>query len=160
RSSLRSPRLDGDQDVALEAKVHYQPAKSVPLSTWPHFVAKHRTKLKLLAASSIVLGLGLPVYSTQPYFTLTAIALLAGGIVLLVASQRKSQPAGATTPGLAFRGLLPFQEADRDHFYGRDSDTLLMLKKVTSPEFRFGVLYGDSGCGKTSLLRAGVLPRL
>jgi serine/threonine protein kinase len=62
--------------------------------------------------------------------------------------------------GAAFRGLLPFQEADRDRFYGRDIDISAVLEKVMHREFRFGVLYGDSGCGKTSLIQAGILPRL
>ena len=60
----------------------------------------------------------------------------------------------------AFRGLLPFQEADRDRFHGREVDTLALFERVLQDEFRFGVLYGDSGCGKTSLLRAGLIPKL
>jgi WD40 repeat protein len=64
------------------------------------------------------------------------------------------------TAGAAFRGLLPFQESDRDRFYGRDIETHAVLEMVTHSEFRFGVLFGDSGCGKTSLIRAGLLPLL
>jgi hypothetical protein len=60
----------------------------------------------------------------------------------------------------AFRGLLPFQEADRDRFYGREPEIRSLLTMLSAAEFRFGVLFGDSGCGKTSLLRAGLMPRL
>lgn len=71
------------------------------------------------------------------------------------------KPVAATLPkGAAFRGLLPFQEADRDRFYGRATDIAALFDMVTHIDFRFGVLYGDSGCGKTSLLRAGLAPML
>lgn len=66
----------------------------------------------------------------------------------------------ATATGAAFRGLLPFQEADQDRFYGREPATEALLNMISHSDFRFGVLLGQSGCGKTSLLRAGVLPRL
>jgi WD40 repeat protein len=62
--------------------------------------------------------------------------------------------------GAAFRGLLPFHEADRDRFYGRDGDIAAAFDMIRHLDFRFGVLFGHSGCGKTSLLRAGLLPVL
>ena len=67
---------------------------------------------------------------------------------------------GAPPGDVAFRGLLPFQEADRDRFYGRETDTAALFRMVAHEEFRFGVLFGESGCGKTSLLKAGLVPRL
>ena len=69
-------------------------------------------------------------------------------------------PAAEAPPSVAFRGLLPFQEADRDRFYGREADTAALFEKVTHEHFRFGVLFGESGCGKTSLVMAGLVPRL
>lgn len=60
----------------------------------------------------------------------------------------------------AFRGLSAFEETDRNCFYGRDKDTLALFQMITRDRFRFGVLYGDSGCGKSSLLMAGIVPRL
>ncbi len=69
-------------------------------------------------------------------------------------------PRSVSGAGAAFRGLLPFQEADRDAFFGRKPDVQALVQKITQRDFRFGVLYGDSGCGKTSLLRAGLVPEL
>ena len=60
----------------------------------------------------------------------------------------------------AFRGLSPFRESDRDRFYGREDETAALLTMVGRASFRFGVLYGDSGAGKTSLITAGLMPRL
>ncbi|MCC6744682.1 MAG: protein kinase [Acidobacteria bacterium] len=60
----------------------------------------------------------------------------------------------------AFRGLLPFQEADRGCFFGRAAETASLVKLVSHADFRFGVLFGESGTGKSSLLRAGLIPAL
>lgn len=73
---------------------------------------------------------------------------------------KTAKPAYPLPRGAAFRGLLPFQEADRDRFYGREIETAALFEMITHGEFRFGVLYGESGCGKTSLLRAALMPRL
>jgi len=58
----------------------------------------------------------------------------------------------------ALRGLLPFEEGDELPGRGRDAQDIFTL--VSSSSFRFGVLWGESGCGKTSLLRAGLIPKL
>ncbi|HEU0291824.1 MAG TPA: ATP-binding protein [Anaerolineales bacterium] len=65
------------------------------------------------------------------------------------------EPLSATA---ALRGLLPFEEGDDLPGRGRDVQDIHTL--VSSSTFRFGVLWGESGCGKTSLLRAGLVPRL
>lgn len=57
-----------------------------------------------------------------------------------------------------FLGLEPFREVDAAWFHGRDQDeeALAQLLRRTGP----AVVYGASGLGKTSLLRAGLFPRL
>ncbi|MEP6836351.1 MAG: ATP-binding protein [Gemmatimonas sp.] len=55
-------------------------------------------------------------------------------------------------------GLLSFSEDAKDYFHGRDQeiDELVRLFRRETTT----VLYGQSGIGKTSLLRAGLFPRL
>lgn len=61
-------------------------------------------------------------------------------------------------PSATLRGLLPFE--DGDELPGRSRDIQGINTLVISSEFQFGVLWGESGCGKTSLLRAGLVPKL
>jgi len=55
-------------------------------------------------------------------------------------------------------GLDAFDEAGRDFFHGRDEEITDLLRRVR--EAPLTVLFGKSGLGKTSLLRAGLFPRL
>ena len=55
-------------------------------------------------------------------------------------------------------GLASFREADRDFFHGRDSESGELTRLVLRE--RLTVLFGLSGLGKSSLLAAGVFPRL
>ncbi|GAA2230448.1 XRE family transcriptional regulator [Streptomyces nogalater] len=54
-------------------------------------------------------------------------------------------------------GLTPFQQADADMFFGRESLTDRLAEHLKRK--RLLVLLGASGSGKSSVLRAGVLPR-
>ncbi len=58
-----------------------------------------------------------------------------------------------------FRGLTPFLEQDRGSFFGRKNEIQNLLSKTQGDE-RFHVLHGSSGTGKTSILRAGLMPEL
>jgi conflict system STAND superfamily ATPase/sulfatase-modifying factor enzyme 1 len=62
------------------------------------------------------------------------------------------------SPSATLRGLLPFEEGDQ--LPGRARDIQELYTFVASSTFRFGVLWGESGCGKTSLMRAGLVPKL
>ena len=68
----------------------------------------------------------------------------------------------ATYPGTVspLRGLDPFGEAERDVWAGRESERDDIAKLVTADGFRAGLLYGEPGAGKTSLVRAGLIPHL
>ncbi len=64
--------------------------------------------------------------------------------------------------GCPYRGLLPFEETDAEVFYGRERLTAELAVKVAAQVSRGGfvVVTGASGAGKSSLLRAGLLPAL
>ncbi|MEU2771881.1 hypothetical protein ABZ646_02910 [Streptomyces sp. NPDC007162] len=57
-----------------------------------------------------------------------------------------------------YQGLARFDYGDRDRFFGRER--LVEEALELAVEHRFAVLVGTSGSGKSSLLRAGLLPRL
>jgi DNA-binding MarR family transcriptional regulator/HEAT repeat protein len=68
----------------------------------------------------------------------------------------------ATYPGTVspLRGLDPFGEAERDVWHGREAERDELAKLVTGDGFRAGLLFGEPGVGKTSLVRAGLIPYL
>ncbi|HSS47404.1 MAG TPA: hypothetical protein VLX28_00525, partial [Thermoanaerobaculia bacterium] len=55
-------------------------------------------------------------------------------------------------------GPRAFQEADQDAFFGRETEVRQLLSLAVAR--RVVLLYAPSGAGKTSLLQAGLLPRL
>jgi WD40 repeat protein len=66
----------------------------------------------------------------------------------------------ASSPRSPFKGLSAFDDSELDalFFFGRELERELIVANVIAK--RITVLYGDSGVGKSSLLRAGVLRRL
>ncbi|MEV5892559.1 nSTAND1 domain-containing NTPase [Nonomuraea fuscirosea] len=68
-------------------------------------------------------------------------------------SEEAVQPADDATP--PYVGLAPFQEEDATRFFGRERMTDELLARVA--ERRIVMLFGASGAGKSSLLRAGLL---
>ncbi len=68
----------------------------------------------------------------------------------------------ATYPGTVspLRGLDSYGEAERDVWYGREAERDELAKLVTTDGFRAGLLFGEPGVGKTSLVRAGLIPHL
>ena len=68
----------------------------------------------------------------------------------------------ATYPGTVspLRGLDPFGEAERDVWAGREGERDEIAAMVTKDGFRAGLVFGEPGVGKTSLVRAGLIPDL
>ena len=64
-----------------------------------------------------------------------------------------------TTPnGNPYVGLRPFDSSESLLFFGRNEQTLELLQRLH--QFQFVAVVGSSGCGKSSLLRAGLIPAL
>ncbi|GLX48804.1 hypothetical protein Shyhy01_17540 [Streptomyces hygroscopicus subsp. hygroscopicus] len=71
------------------------------------------------------------------------------------AAEPREEDDGAEAP---YRGLARFEPGDASLFFGRDQLTGRLLELVSSR--RFTAVFGPSGSGKSSLLRAGLIPRL
>jgi WD40 repeat protein len=57
-------------------------------------------------------------------------------------------------PESPYKGLIPYSEEDRLFFFGREQEREKITKQLKA--WRLTVLYGASGVGKSSILRAGV----
>ncbi len=57
-----------------------------------------------------------------------------------------------------FVGLRPFESEDSLYYFGRDVETKALLSQLHA--HRFVAVIGSSGCGKSSLVRAGLIPNL
>ncbi|MGO9803562.1 MAG: hypothetical protein ACLPTM_08870 [Steroidobacteraceae bacterium] len=76
------------------------------------------------------------------------------------------KPAGAAPAAQAstvddrnpWLGLASFTEETRQYFFGRDEEVTELARRVQRKLLT--VLFGQSGLGKTSILRAGLVPRL
>ncbi len=78
-----------------------------------------------------------------------------------VSTHHDPQPSVIATPKWdrsPFPGLVSFKKADAPIFFGRERETEELVKKVA--ESRFVAVVGASGSGKSSLVGAGLLPRL
>ena len=78
-----------------------------------------------------------------------------------VAGPRPSQVARVEARN-PYKGLRPFVEADAADFFGRDRLVDELITRIGEPEdgARFLAVVGPSGSGKSSLVRAGLVPAL
>ena len=110
---------------------------------------------ELLAAA---LGLAEPV---RPLFVAAARGRIPAAEVL-AALHGEASGGGPAWPGCPYLGLVPFQERDARFFYGRDELVAQLVRRLLARLDGTGMLLvaGESGAGKSSLLRAGLMPRL
>ncbi|MFJ4324334.1 helix-turn-helix domain-containing protein [Streptomyces tricolor] len=57
-----------------------------------------------------------------------------------------------------YQGLARFEPDDHERFFGRD-ELVTKVRRMTA-QHRFSAVFGPSGSGKSSLLRAGLIPAL
>ena len=62
--------------------------------------------------------------------------------------------------GSPYPGLMHFSRNYAPVFFGRDAEVREILDRMRTPEGRFLIISGGSGTGKSSVVDAGVLPRI
>ncbi len=82
-------------------------------------------------------------------------ALLAEALEKLGADKRSKTPHEDENP---FAGLAAFQESDAARFFGRDDDIEAAIGKLR--HHQLVAIAGPSGVGKSSFVRAGIIPAL
>ncbi|HEY7430371.1 MAG TPA: PQQ-binding-like beta-propeller repeat protein [Streptosporangiaceae bacterium] len=114
----------------------------------------HKDTAVLLAGA---LGLTGPV---AELFVAAARGNVPAAQVLAAADGAEPRPKAVT--GSPYRGLAAFGEQDAAWFFGREAATGQVLERMSRHLAGTGLLMvsGVSGAGKSSLLRAGVLPRI
>ena len=65
---------------------------------------------------------------------------------------------GVVLPPDPYPGLRPFEKHEWAVFFGRERMTDAVIERLVRRQFIF--VHGDSGCGKSSLIKAGVFARL
>jgi WD40 repeat protein len=90
------------------------------------------------------------------------LARLAAELTAVVVNARGGFDWDHTRP--PYPGLLAFDETDAAIYFGRDDDIRRLIERLNARRAQGGAklvaVLGASGSGKSSLLRAGVLPRL
>src|SRR5690242_1831206 len=114
----------------------------------------HKDTAVMLASA---LGLTGP---TEELFVAAARGNVPPAQVLAAAESAGPRPAAVT--GSPYRGLAVFGEQDAGWFFGREAAAAEVLERMSRLLAGTGplVVSGASGAGKSSLLRAGVLPRI
>ena len=83
-------------------------------------------------------------------------------VPLLVAAITGGRPVSETAQLNPYKGLRAFEEADAGDFFGRADlvDEIVTRLRRDGPRGRLVLVVGGSGTGKSSVVRAGLLPRV
>ena len=117
--------------------------------------------------SGVITGLlpELPIFSGNyhKFFWLIFWGVFLAALIIAIRTMpRTAPPLPDFTERKAIKGLRAFSQDDAEIFaqLQRERDLRECLESLTSNNFRFGILMGESGVGKSSFLQAGILPQL
>ena len=117
--------------------------------------ARYQTAGELGAALWIAGGTALEV-STP--ITLNALAPARRISEVALTPDRPPLSTGAPIPPCPYRGLFAFREKDAPFFFGREAFTVQLVEAVQQQSLV--AVLGPSGSGKSSVVNAGLIPRL
>jgi DNA-binding SARP family transcriptional activator len=94
-------------------------------------------------------------YASAPAFAAALRAALQQGVEALA-------PAGSGEISNPFKGLRAFEEIDAGDFFGREALVERLIERLSEggPLARFLAVVGPSGSGKSSVVKAGLIPAL
>jgi tetratricopeptide (TPR) repeat protein len=103
--------------------------------------------------------------NSQWFFWVVLVVVVLFAVAVVVAVFQKSSLVSTKENPLerpAIKGLLSFGSGDVEIFsrLERNQDIKSCLNLLEDENFRLGILWGESGCGKTSFLQAGLIPEL
>ncbi len=103
-----------------------------------------------------------PQYKTFFWLAVVLIPMAALIIAVRTSPKRAKTEEVVERKSKAIKGLYAFTAEDGEIFRSLERESALdqCLRNITHEDFRFGILMGLSGCGKTSFLQAGIVPRL
>ena len=141
---------------------------ATPIAELPHYLKDtHQAVSLALGEDHLVFHPKMPLTHEEGHVTFSAegLARLKAGLTQAGLDPRFfAWPPEDEAARAPYRGLEPLEAKDAGVFFGRDApvvealDALRGLREAVCP--RLFVILGASGAGKSSFLRAGLLPRL
>src|SRR4029077_5923541 len=103
----------------------------------------------------------------KPYDTTTEFQKCLADDLKSILRERLDKPYAGTVaeaapawPGSPYPGLRPFTTEEAPIFFGRGPEVDALIARLREPAQCFLAVVGASGSGKSSLIHAGLLPRL
>lgn len=152
--------LAGELVVELETLVYQHPLREGPVVQLMHALYRAGRQAEALRAfQRFRRGLGevLGIEPSPELCRLEEQILLHDPRIIPPSVARSAKPARSTVN--PFKGLHAFREADAEDFFGRDRLVAEVVGRVGSGA-QLVALVGPSGSGKSSVVRAGVIPAL
>ena len=100
-------------------------------------------------------------YQVTPFMRIALVVIIIINLLKKIRTEDALQPVSIKLDG-PIKGLRSFEREDHTLFLRlqRHATISECCGAILPEDFRFGILIGESGCGKSSLLKAGLLPEI